>query len=105
MDTTEEGKHMDIKTKTEIVAQAWHMTREDGVPLEQWKSVHHYLDLGFPLSFAAYNGYATLTKRGSEIVDESYNIIAKALSVDPNKDYASFEDMLDENIMNNTEQE
>jgi hypothetical protein len=101
MDTTEEGKHMDIKTKAKIVGEAWLSTR--GV--EQWASVHHYLDIGFPLAFAASNGFATLTKKGEGIVDEAYSVIIKSLSLDLYKDYESFEDLLDENIMNNVEKD
>ena len=99
---------MDTKTKAEIVAQAWDATRDrsNGMkPFEQWESVHRYLDIGFPLAFAVTSGMVTLTKRGTDIIDESYGIIAKALSLDLNKDYESFEDMLDENIMNNIEKE
>lgn len=58
---------MDIKTKARIVNEAWDATRDPDKgkqPFEQWKTVHHYLDLGFPLAFAFDNGYITLTKKG-----------------------------------------
>lgn len=92
---------MDTKTKAKIVSEAWLSTRG----IEQWKSVHHYLDIGFPLAFASDNGMATLTKKGSAIIDEAYAVIINSLSLDINKEYESFDDLLDENITNNTEQE
>lgn len=92
---------MDIKTKARIVGEAWLSTRG----IEQWASAHHYLDIGFPLSFAVAHDYVTPKRKANEIIEESYNVLAAALSIDPNKDYQSFEDMLDENIMLQVEKE
>lgn len=88
---------MDTKTKAKIVSEAWLSTRG----IEQWESVHRYLDIGFPLAFAAENGMATLTKKGTAIIDEAYGVIVKSLGLDLDTEYESFDQMLDDNITAN----
>lgn len=90
---------MDIKTKTKIVAEAWMGTRG----IEQWKSIHHYLDLSFPLAFAIDSGYVEATQATDNFITEAFAIIATSLGLDPDAEYDSFEAMLDLNIDNQEE--
>lgn len=84
---------MEFDTKASIVAEAWLVIRE----VEQWNDVAKYADLGFPLAYAHENGFATLSKQGQVLVEETYSIIRDTLGIE-DIDYEDFEAMLDANI-------
>ncbi len=91
---------MEFDRVANIVSECWMTTRE----IDEWKEIHKYLDLGFPLSYSHVNNFATLSENGQRLVEEGYAIIRDSLGID-DKEYDNFEAMLDENIAINSEQE
>ena len=79
---------MNYQEKERVVAQAWFVIMAN----EDWADVKKYGDIGFPLAYAAQNGFATLNKGGKEFVEEVYQILLQALDI-PDVDYESFSQM------------
>jgi hypothetical protein len=53
-----------------------------------------YNDLGIPLAIAVVAEIADLKGRGQEVIDETFALMCELLEVDPNVEYADFDDFM-----------
>ena len=64
-----------------------------------------YNDLGIPLAISISSEMAELKNNGQEIIDETYSQMCELLEVNPNKDYANFDDLWSECVYRDDEDE
>ena len=53
-----------------------------------------YNDLGIPLAIAVVAEIADLKGNGKEIIDETFALMCELLELDPNVEYADFDDFI-----------
>jgi hypothetical protein len=53
-----------------------------------------YNDLGIPLSIAVVAEIADLKNHGKDIIDETFALMCELLELDPNVEYADFDDFM-----------
>ena len=53
-----------------------------------------YNDLGVPLAISVNSEMADLKNNGQEIIDETFALMCELLEVDPNVEYADFDDFI-----------
>ena len=51
-------------------------------------------DIALPLSYLVDNDFATITDKANSYIEETWSMLCKTLSVDPEGDYESGDDML-----------
>jgi hypothetical protein len=53
-----------------------------------------YNDLGIPLAISVLTEMADLKARGQEVIDETFELMCELLELDPNVEYADFDDFM-----------
>jgi hypothetical protein len=53
-----------------------------------------YNDLGIPLAISVLTEMADLKPRGQEVIDETFELMCELLELDPNVEYADFDDFM-----------
>ena len=59
--------------------------------LKEFKDIN---DVALPLAYLTQNEFATMTDKANSYIEETWSMLCKTLSVDPEGDYESGDDML-----------
>jgi hypothetical protein len=62
---------------------------------EIWQEYFAWADLGCPLAYYAWQGFATLSDEGESYVDEAWAIFCKMIDIDPEGKYDSLRQAFD----------
>lgn len=89
----------DFSSKCEILGDLWIEYRND----ENFEDFIEYNDIGLPLAYAFSSGLAKAEPQGELYVNETWDLFVEALGVDPEIEWESLEDML-ENALENGEE-
>ena len=77
--------------KCEILADLWLNHRSDN----ELEDFIEYNDIGLPLAYAFAEDLAKPTEIGTRFVEETYDLLVKALEIPEDYDYESLEEMFD----------
>jgi hypothetical protein len=80
-----------FETKCEILSDLW-INYKDNEELEDFVE---YNDLGLPLAYLIHTELVTVNETGMPYVDETFNLLCKALDLDLDGDYASLNELMD----------
>ena len=80
-----------FETKCEILSDLW-INYKDNEELEDFVE---YNDLGLPLAYLIHTELVTVTNEGMPYVDETFNLLCKALDLDLDGDYASLNELME----------
>jgi len=81
---------MNTLTKCEFIEDFSRLCLEEKIHLD----FVTYNDLGIPLSIAVVAEIADLKNHGKDIIDETFALMCELLEVDPNVEYADFDDFM-----------
>jgi hypothetical protein len=77
--------------KCQILSELWLDYRQD----EQFQDFIEYNDIGLPLSYFVEAEIVQATEIAEEYINETFRLLAVALGLDPNTDWADLNEMLD----------
>jgi hypothetical protein len=80
-----------FETKCEILSDLW-INYKDNEELEDFVE---YNDLGLPLAYLIHTELVTVNETGMPYVDETFNLLCKALDLDLDGDYTSLNELMD----------
>jgi len=83
---------MDTAKKCELIEEFTTKAIKSGV----YKEFTEYNDLGIPLATCVVAELVDIKNDAKEIIDETYLQMCKVLEVNPNKEYSSFDDLVEE---------
>lgn len=81
---------MNTLTKCEFIEEFAKRSIEAGV----YKDFITYNDLGIPLAVCVVAELVDIKNDAQTIIDETYSLMCELLEVDPDKEYADFEDFM-----------
>ena len=90
---------MELETKAQIISDF--VSENIDEPLAQ--DFFEYNDLGIPLALAYVAELCTITDKGIEVLNETYDNVCDEMEVDNSIEYESIQDMHDEWRKNNQE--
>lgn len=70
-------------SKTKILADLWVVTEHQ----ESWDKFRQWANIGLPLALAVEAEMVTLTERGQEIIDQTYNMLLAVMELDEADEY------------------
>ena len=62
---------------------------------DQFKEFADYNDIGLPIAHLVHTGLCNMNKEAEVYVEETYDLLISAMSVDPDLDYQTIDDMLE----------
>lgn len=80
----------DFETQCAILSDLW-LNYKDHEELEDFVE---YNDLGLPLAYLIHTDLAKVTEDGIPYVEETFNLLCKALDLDMEAEYISLNEML-----------
>jgi hypothetical protein len=80
-----------FETKCEILSDLW-INYKDNEELEDFVE---YNDLGLPLAYLIHTELVTVNETGMPYVDETFNLLCKALDLDLDGDYTSLNELME----------
>ena len=83
----------DFPTKASILADLWINFRDD----EELEDFCQYNDIGLPLAYFVHTDLVKPSDEATGYIDETFNLLCAALSLDLDGDYESLNDMFDRN--------
>ena len=83
----------DFSTKASILADLWINFRDD----EELEDFCQYNDIGLPLAYFVHTDLVKPSDEAAGYIDETFNLLCAALSLDLDGDYESLNDMFDRN--------
>ena len=81
---------MDIYQKAKIVVQFTEELRETN----EYTDFFEYHDLGVPFAIGLLNEMISISEKGEELIEETFNHICDEYGVDRNSDYEDLEDLI-----------
>ena len=84
---------MDMYTSKIAVLADFYLNYRDQDP---YKDFAEYNDIGLPLAYVVQQGMAETNQEGRAFIEETYELLCSAMDIDPEEQYGSFEDMLNE---------
>lgn len=81
---------MNILTKCELIEEFSKNCIEDGTNRDFIK----YNDLGIPLAVAVVAEIADIKNDGTQIIDETYNLMCELLEIDKDKEYTNYDEYI-----------
>jgi hypothetical protein len=81
---------MEFENKCEILADLWLNFRDDS----EIEDFVDYNDLGLPLAYLIHAELVEVLEDGMPYVEETYNLLAKSLGVDPDENFYTLQEML-----------
>jgi hypothetical protein len=81
---------MEFENKCEILADLWLNFRNDS----EIEDFVDYNDLGLPLAYLIHAELVEVLEDGMPYVEETYNLLAKSLGVDPDENFYTLQEML-----------
>lgn len=81
----------DFSSKCEILGELWIDYKEE----EQFSDFIEYNDIGLPLAYAVSTGLAKVEPQGELYINETWDLLLEALSLDPNLEWESLDQMLE----------
>lgn len=81
---------MNTRTKAKILSDLYITVKAH----EAWADFLKWADLGVPLAMAVEYGLAMPSKKGLEMIDETYAMLLKVLEV-PDRDYQDLSELFD----------
>ena len=81
---------MNTLTKCQFIEEFAKRSIEAGV----YKDFITYNDLGIPLAVCVVSDLVDIKNDAKTIVDETYSLMCELLEVDPDKEYADFDDFM-----------
>jgi hypothetical protein len=81
---------MEFENKCEILADLWLNFRNDS-DIDDFVD---YNDLGLPLAYLIHAELVVVLDDGMPYVEETYNLLAKSLGVDPDENFYTLQEML-----------
>ena len=80
---------MEFENKCEILADLWLNFKDD----EELADFVEYNDLGLPLAYLIHSELVIPTELCEPYVEETYNLLAEALGIDLDQDFATLQEM------------
>lgn len=71
---------------------------------DPYKEFAEYNDIGLPLAYVVHNNLAEIGPEGRVFIEETYDLLCSAMDINPEEEYHSFEDMLNEHSMKTEEE-
>ena len=71
---------------------------------EPYKEFAEYNDIGLPLAYVVHNNLAEIGPEGRVFIEETYDLLCSAMDINPEDEYHTFEDMIDDHEMRNEEE-
>ena len=69
---------MKINDKAQILADLYIVTKA----MPEWADFHKWADMGVPISMGVVYGYCSLTDKGEELINSTYDMLLKVLEID-----------------------
>jgi hypothetical protein len=79
-----------FEVRCDILADLWQNYKQD----EQFQDFVSYNDIGLPFSFLIAEQLATPAERGKAFVNETFDLLLKALDIPEDEGYDSLDDLL-----------
>jgi hypothetical protein len=86
-----ENRYPSFSKKCEILGELWLNYRGD----EVFGDFIEYNDIGLPVSYMIDSDIVQATDLAKQYVEETFELFCEALSVSPNEDWSSLNEMLD----------
>ena len=80
-----------FSNKCGILSELWFDYRND----EDFKDFMEYNDIGLPLAYVIHGEIVQPTEIARQYVEETFELFAEALGVNPNEDWGTLGEMLD----------
>jgi hypothetical protein len=83
---------MEIKDKASILVEFIQVNFTD----PKFEEFFDYNDLGLPLAVAFENDLCTLNDKGTEVLNETYDLMLEEYGVDKDKTYETLDDIIED---------
>jgi hypothetical protein len=80
--------------KCEILSELWFDYRND----IEFKDFMEYNDLGLPIAYAIHGEIVVPTQLAEQYVNETFDLFAESLGLDPKEDWLNLEDMFEDSL-------
>lgn len=91
----------DFSKKCEILGELWLDYKDE----EEFADFIEYNDIGLPLAYAVSAGLAKIEPQGELYVNETFDLLIDALSIDYNTEWESLDEMLSNAVLDDDEEQ
>ena len=79
--------------KCEILGSMYLFYKDDDSQSQEWKDFFVWADIALPISYAVWQGIATVKKGKESYVNDAWDIVCSMIDVDANDKYGSLQEL------------